>query len=336
MGPPDPNRFAQFLKSTHAAENIVAGSLDFQCDACLETQKGFLPTRQAAIHSDLGFNEVVGMDVASWRNGRGVEFKFVHFLDEGTLFQQGKPCATDTDDQIRALEGSWIAWAGPPKEIYTDPAKEYTSEKFLGKLQEHGIQLRVSARDSHWQLGRTEVHGSIIKRMLDRMDAEIPINSGEDFRGSLVQCFSAKNALSRVKGYTPEQAVLGISRRLPASITSDSQQSSHLLAAGESPESDQFRQNLERRSLARQAFIAADNSNSLRRAMLRRNRPLREPYEEGDWVLYWKRKGGNLRRIRGQWHGPARIVMLEGRRICWLVHANRLIRASPEQLRPAS
>jgi hypothetical protein len=336
MGHPDPNRFAQFLKSTHAAENIVAGSLDFQCDACLETQKGFLPTRQAAIHSDLGFNEVVGMDVASWRNGRGVEFKFVHFLDEGTLFQQGKPCATDTDDQIRALEGSWIAWAGPPKEIYTDPAKEYTSEKFLGKLQEHGIQLRVSARDSHWQLGRTEVHGSIIKRMLDRMDAEIPINSGEDFRGSLVQCFSAKNALSRVKGYTPEQAVLGISRRLPASITSDSQQSSHLLAAGESPESDQFRQNLERRSLARQAFIAADNSNSLRRAMLRRNRPLREPYEEGDWVLYWKRKGGNLRRIRGQWHGPARIVMLEGRRICWLVHANRLIRASPEQLRPAS
>ena len=104
--------------------------------------------------------------------------------------------------------------------------------------------------------------------------------------------FQRKNALSRVKGYTPEQAVLGISRRLPASTTSDSQQSSHLLAAGESPESDQFRQNLERRSLARQAFIEADNSNSLRRAMLRRNRPLREPYEEGDWVLYWKRKGG--------------------------------------------
>eukprot|EP00435_Cladocopium_sp_Y103_P044402 s835_g12.t1 len=336
MGHPDPGRFAQFLKSTHAAENIVAGALDFQCDACLETQKGFLPTRQAAIHQDLGFNEVVGMDVVSWRNGRGVEFKFVHFLDEGTLFQQGKPCSTDTEDQLRALEGSWISWAGPPKEIYTDPAKEYTSEKFLGKLQEHGIHIRVSARDSHWQLGRTEVHGSIIKRMLDRMDAESPINSEEEFQGMLVQAFCAKNALSRVKGYTPEQAVLGISRRLPASISSDSQQSSHLLAAGDSPESDQFRLNLERRSLARKSFIEADNCNSLRRAMLRRNRPLREPFEEGDWVLYWKRKGGNLRRIRGQWHGPARIVMLEGRRICWLVHANKLIRASPEQLRPAS
>ena len=55
MGHPDPSRFAQLLKSTHAAEHIVAGALDFQCDACLETQKGFLPSRQAAIHANLGF-----------------------------------------------------------------------------------------------------------------------------------------------------------------------------------------------------------------------------------------------------------------------------------------
>ena len=336
MGHPDPNRLAQFLKSTHAAEHLVAGSLDFQCDACLETQKGFLPSRQAAIHADLGFNEVLGMDVVSWRNGRGQEFHFVHFLDEGTLFHQGQPCQRDADDQLQALENTWISWAGPPQQIYTDPAREYTSEKFLGKLQEYGIQVKTTARDSHWQLGRTEVHGSIIKRMLERMDAEVPINTSEEFREGLVQAFCAKNALSRVKGYTPEQAVLGISRKLPASITSDSQQASHLLAAGETSESDQFRQSLERRSRARRAFIEADNCNSLRRAMLRRNRPLREPYEEGDWVLYWRRKGGNLRRLRGQWHGPARVVMLEGKRVCWLVHANKLIRASPEQLRPAS
>ena len=53
-GHPDPSRFAQLLKSTHAAEHM-AGALDFQCDACLETQKGFLLSRQAAIHANLGF-----------------------------------------------------------------------------------------------------------------------------------------------------------------------------------------------------------------------------------------------------------------------------------------
>ena len=171
-------------------------------------------------------------------------------------------------------------------------------EKFLGKLQEYGIQVKTTSRDSHWQLGRTEVHGSIVKRMLERMDAEAPISTNEEFRDGLVQAFCDKNALSRA--YTPEQAALGISRKLPASITSDSQQASYLLAAGETSESDQFRLSLERWSRARRAFIEADNCNSLRRAMLRRSHPLREPYEEGDWVLYRRRKGGNLRRIRGQ------------------------------------
>ena len=74
--------------------------------------------------------------------------------------------------------------------------------------------MKTTARDSHWQLGRTEIHGSIIKRMLERMDAEVPINTSDEFREGLVQAFCAKNALSRVKGYTPEQAVLGISKKI--------------------------------------------------------------------------------------------------------------------------
>lgn len=141
----------------------------------------------------------------------------------------------------------------------------------------------MAARDSHWQLGRTEVHGSILKRMLDRMDVENPVDSPEQFSQCLVQAVCAKNSLSRVKGYTPEQAVLGISRRLPASISSDTSQASHALAEGESTESERFRAALARRSLARKAVTEADNCDSLRRALLRRTRPIREPFEEGAW-----------------------------------------------------
>lgn len=43
-----------------------------------------------------------------------------------------------------------------------------------------------------------------------------------------------------------------------------------------------------------------------------------------------------MRRERGRWYGPARIVTVEGLRVIWLMRANKLIRASPEQLRPAS
>ena len=165
---------------------------------------------------------------------------------------------------------------------------------------------------------------------------ERPIRIPADFRESLRHAFHAKNSLSRVKGYSPEQAVLGIAPRLPGSVISAPGLASHGLAEGLGPAADAFRDNLARRAQARKAFIDADNSSSLRRALLRRTRPMRGPYESGDWVLYWKRVGANLRRARGSWHGPARVLAVEGTRVVWLSHAGRLVRASPEQLRAAS
>ena len=85
MGHPDPQRFARFLKTTHASPTVIAGALDFQCDACIESQRGFQLSRPAAIHDDLGFNEVLGMDMAFWKGKNGVSHGFVHFIDEGTV-----------------------------------------------------------------------------------------------------------------------------------------------------------------------------------------------------------------------------------------------------------
>ena len=90
MGHPDPGRFARFLKDTHADPQLVAGALDFQCDACSESRQGYLLSRPAAIHKNLGFNEVVGLDKAFWTNDGGVTFGFFHVLDEGNPFSFGE------------------------------------------------------------------------------------------------------------------------------------------------------------------------------------------------------------------------------------------------------
>ena len=336
MGHPDPGRFARFLKDTHADPQLVAGALDFQCDACSESRQGYLLSRPAAIHKNLGFNEVVGLDKAFWTNDGGVTFGFFHVLDEGTLFHLGRPCGDDAASQIQCFDDLWMSWAGPPKEVYLDPATEYTGGAWLNYMQGEDIALKMTAADSHWQLGRVESHGHVIKRMLDRMNLQKPILDTESFGKALRQAFTAKNSMSRVHGYTPEQAVLGFARRLPASIVSSEGTASHALALDEGADSDKFRHSLELRCSARKAFVEADNCSSLRRALLRRSRPLKEPYEIGDWVLYWKRVGGNMRRERGRWYGPARVTMTEGSKVIWLSHANKLIRASPEQLRPAS
>ena len=327
LGHPDAETLLRYLRSTEAEPAVLDGARDYQCDACLEARKGFDLPQAGAIHEDIGFNHTLGIDGVTWTNSNGSNFEFTHVIDEGTLFHVASPFGSDSTSQWTFLEEYWFSWAGYPKVLYVDPARGYLSEQWMDRTQEVGISLVVSARDSHWQLGRVEAHGGVLKGMLSRMDAENPINDAETFRKALNQACLAKNTLMRKSGYSPEQAVLRRSSRLPGSVLSDDDSITHAKVLDEGQ--NVFKETLDMREPARKAFMHMDNSNSLRRVMLRRSCPVRSDFEVGDLVFYWKRKGGNMRRERGQWFGPARVVLVEG-------HAHRLVRASPQQLRAAS
>ena len=79
-------RLAKFLKERHAEPHIVRGAWDFQCDSCAASRVGFDSARPAAIHDDLGFNEVIGVDTAVWANHQGQQYLLTHVIDEGMLF----------------------------------------------------------------------------------------------------------------------------------------------------------------------------------------------------------------------------------------------------------
>ena len=198
---------------------------------------------------------MVGLDGAYWKNRQGVMFHFLHFVDESTLFHVATPCGRTVDEQIRAFEDNWLQWAGPCKTFYLDPAGEYVNDRWADNLQKENIKAQMTAGASPWQFGRCERHGKILKDMLTRMDSEDPIEDADKFRQCLRQACAAKNSFSRIKGFTPEQALLGKSRVLPASLVGDEELGSHLLAESSSPEGIAHRRNLERREQARRAFI---------------------------------------------------------------------------------
>ena len=122
------------------------------------------------------------------------------------LFHLGHRCAEDSESQLLCFEETWLSWAGPPKQLYLDPATEYTSKKWLEAMQSEDIELKMTAAESHWQLGRVEAHGKVIKRMLDLMNAEVPIRNGEEFGRALRQVFSAK------KFHVPYSLVLPLNK----------------------------------------------------------------------------------------------------------------------------
>eukprot|EP00435_Cladocopium_sp_Y103_P009141 s696_g2.t1 len=238
--------------------------------------------------------------------------------------------------KIKFKREVWVQWAGPSRLLYLDPAGEYVNDTWSASLQADGTRVSMTAAESHWQNGRSEAHGKIVKNMLSRMEKDLSIDTEEEFRRCLRQVFSAKNSVSRVKGFTPEQCLLGKSRHLPGSLVSDGDASSHSVADSDTPEGVRFRQDLFRRETARKAYVQADNDSAFRRALLRQSRPGKVDLDKGDWVLYWRQSRNNSRIERGRWFGPAQVVAVEQKRVVWLSHLGRLIRASPNQIRPAS
>ena len=105
---------------------------------------------------------MIGTDGAYWRSREGKSFHFSHFLDEGTLFHLGKRTHRSPEAQIETFENTWLSWAGPCKQLYLDPAGEFVSKKWLTMTQKEDIKISMTATESHWQIGRVEIHGNII------------------------------------------------------------------------------------------------------------------------------------------------------------------------------
>ncbi|CAL1130953.1 unnamed protein product [Cladocopium goreaui] len=336
LGHPDPEKMVKFLTERGAQAEVIEAARDMVCDTCVESQDRRKRSQPSRIHEALDFNDVVGADGAYWTNKNGKTFHFMHFIDEATLYHVGSLSARKVEDQVQTFLNTWVQWAGPCRTLYLDPAGEYVNDTWAAVLQGEGIKVSMTAAEAHWQNGRAEVHGKVVKEILSRMERDRVIETVEEFSQCLRQAFAAKNSLSRVHGFTPEQCLLGKSRHLPGSLVSDDAATSHSLAESSTPEGVRFKESLLRRELARKAFVQADNDSSFRRALLRQSRPGKLEYEAGDWVLYWRRTRGRSRIEVGRWYGPAQVIACQDPKVLWLSHLGRIIRASPEQIRPAS
>jgi len=330
LGHPSSVKLQLVLKQQGYSPEILQGVGDFHCSTCHELQEPRI-ARPAALSEVREFNDCVGCDLITWTAKTGKTHQCIHFVDSATNFQLAMPVfQTDATALWEACHDCWFRWAGPSKQLIMDNASALCSDQFAQLAQRENIHLRVVAPYAHWQLGKTERHGDILQDMLQKMDHESSLDSAEQFKLALHQCCSAKNALARSKGYTPEILVLGKSRALPGGLCEDPYQPANHLADSDTPEGIQFRQHLLLRESARTAFVQADNSEKLRRAFLRRQRPHRGRYASGTLVMFWRPGRGEA---PGQWHGPARTIIHESDHVVWLSHSSRVFRVAPEHVR---
>ncbi len=333
LGHPGSQKLKIALETQGVNKKIVDAVEDYKCSTCHELQKP-RAARPSTLSDVREFNDVVGCDGVQWTAKNGKQFFFYHYIDHATNFHLASHThQTDAEGAFTSFLKTWIQWAGPCRELTIDGASELCAERFSVLAQQQNIQVRVIAAYAHWQLGKTERHGSILQDMLQKYDHEQGITNSQEFDIALTQCCNAKNQLARYKGYTPELLVLGKCRHEPGSATQDAPDAAQYLADCPSPEGIAFRANLARREAARRAFVMADNSDRLRRAVLRKGRPYRGSYENGDIIMFWKPAAGQA---PGRWIGPGRVISQENKGIIWITHFGRIYRTAPEHVRALS
>jgi len=270
LGHPTAERLSRHMSAQGAKQELVVGAADYLCAPCAERQ-GPKKTTPGNLKEPMEFNDKISIDGFEWKGKNGIQVYVWHILDEATRFHLGLRTHRDNAHLTKMVKNTWVQWAANPRMIAHDEAGEFVTDEWKNFLQEQGIQPILSA--AAWQRGRIERHGGIIQEMLNRIDHEKAIENIQQFDDVLRQCFHAKNTMAVTAGYSPEQAVLGKASKLPASVTSDEDLSSHLTSHGEDLASEKFRQHLELlRAAARAAFSRADNSEAIRRALAHQSR----------------------------------------------------------------
>ena len=333
FGPPSNDRLSKALQVAGYRAEVVQAALELKCHICAACSPP-KHQRPGTLKPLLDFNHKVYIDGINWKNAKGKSFHLYHFLDAGSNYHVAV-CAPsrDTHDFIRLIDHHWISWAGPPNMIQVDSATEMNSHDLTTFTQRYGIKQLTIPPEAHWQQGKIERHGGFLQNMLTKIDMEHAIDDYPQLQTALNQCTHAKNSMSIRHGYAPEVIVFGKHSRLAGSILSDESRPSHELALREDHEIgvQEFKNLLEIRESARRAFHSADNSNTLRRAVLRRPCPNRGTYEPNQWIMIWRaEQQGNPK-----WIGPQKTIIQDGNHTVWSTQGGRLFRSAPEHVRLA-
>ena len=334
LGHPPNCDLIRILKNGQASERAIALARQHSCDFCQSQKQPKVPL-PARTHRCTEFNEQVGMDVVylpGWKPNQKV--KALNLVDQASCFQQVLPFfESETSQLLRNLYSeNWRRWAGPPKEVVLDPAQTNLGDPLQSPIELDGTLVKTTAAEAHWQLGRTERHGGWFKRVLQKVIEQHSPTSREEWL-ECVQHSHVKNQMIQSYGLTPHQFVFGRNPEIPGDLLNEPL---HIVPATAGLTDQAIAKTQALRSSARQAVLALQDDQSLRRALLARPRVSAE-FKPGELVCYWRQQKYQQGQINQQarWYGTAVVIGNVGRNVV-IAHRKNIFRSAPEQLRPAT
>ena len=281
------------------------------CDICKRYKRRQLrPVVSIPLASE--FNQTVAMDLITYEQGVWI----LHLVD---LFSRySAACVRRSKKQeviVDAIMKVWVSYFGRPKKFIADNGGEFLNEEYREMCEMLNVEEAKTAAESPWANGVCERHNAVIKETVRKTMEE----SKCSLETAVVWAVSAKNSLSGHQGYSPNVLVFGKNTNFPSVLTNE------LPAMETKISSATVENNLKTMNSARKAFIEAECSEKIKRALKHTVRSCNDAvFENGDKVYY--KRNNNPR-----WKGPGCVIGQDGKNVL-IKHGGETIRVHPVSL----
>ena len=273
------------------------------------------------------FNQIVAMDLITYEQGVWI----LHLID---LFSRySVACVRRSKKQdvmVDAIMKIWISYFGQPRKFFADNGGEFLNEEYREMCEMFNIEEAKTAAESPWANGVCERHNAVIKETIRKTMEE----SGCNLETAVVWAVSAKNSLSGHQGYSPNMLIFGKNTNFPNVLTNE------LPAMETGISSATVENNLRTMNNARKAFVEAECSEKIKRALKHRVRSCNDAvFENGDKVYY--KRNNNPR-----WKGPGCVIGQDNKNVivkhggetvrvhpASLIHVHKAVPTSPEEIK---
>lgn len=223
---------------------------------------------------------------------------------------------------VNEIMEKWIGTGlGSSSKFLTDNGGEFANDNFKDMCEYLNITSVCTAAESPFSNGLCERNHAVIDEMVKKILADRPSCS---LSTALAWAIHAKKSLQMVGGYGPYQLVFGRNPKIP-SIIEDQPPALEGTTINFS-----FAEHLNALHIGRRAFLQAETSERIRRALRHNLRPCGTQLTTGDTV-YYKRDG------QEEWKGPGRVIGRDGKVIiikhgsqCYRIHSSRVMKGNYE------
>ena len=279
-----------------------------QCDFCLKHSRS-APRPIVSLPLATQFNELIAMDL------KKIEGVWVlHCLDYLTRFSAGHTISSkDPDEVIGKFFLVWVSTFGAPRKVLSDNGGEFKGKKWDSFCETFNVTHKPTAAESPFSNGICERHNALIGEMVSKVYHDV----GCSLDIAVMWSFHAKNSLINIFGFSPYQLAIGRNPNLPCNSTNK------LPALNDQTSSKLVADHLNSMRRAREAFIQAENSNRIARALQGRvYEKTHQKFCTGD-VVYFKRLKQKT------WHGPGKVISQDGTQVLIKTGSGTLVKVHP-------